>query len=57
MAIHHLQNGEYVEREASLALPLIAGRVLTDFMNRFHSESEWQTLFAFEEWVKSTIRS
>ncbi|MGH9838514.1 MAG: Uma2 family endonuclease [Blastocatellia bacterium] len=51
--IHHLQEDEYVEQEASLALPMITARVLTDFMARFHNEGELQALLAFDEWIQS----
>ena len=54
LRIYRLREDEYVASEASLALPLLTGAVLTEFLNRSREEDQHQTLLAFEEWLRST---
>jgi len=56
LTIHLLQQGQYVEAEASRALPMLSSRVLTDFLRRLPVEGEFQTLIAFDEWLQSLQR-
>jgi Uma2 family endonuclease len=53
LTIYHLQWDEYVEQETSLALPMLTGSVLTQFLLRLSAESELRTLLAFDEWLQS----
>jgi Uma2 family endonuclease len=53
LAIHHLQQDRYVERQDSLALPMLSSRLLTEFLIRLREEGEFQTLLAFDEWLQS----
>lgn len=53
LTIHHLRQGLYVEQEASLALPMLSGSALTEFLSRMRGEGEFQTLLAFDEWLQS----
>ena len=52
LTIHLLQYGQYVETNASRALPMLSSRVLTDFLLRLPREGEFQTLMAFDEWLQ-----
>jgi len=54
LTIHHLQEDQYVEVERSLALPMLSGRALTDFLTRLPKDGESQTLVAFDEWLQSS---
>ena len=47
-----LSAGNYVEVEASPALPMLTGKVLTEFLSRQQSDGEFETLIAFEEWLQ-----
>ncbi len=51
LTIYHLQRKRYVKREASLALPMLSGKLLTDYLNRLQSEDEFQVLLAFDAWL------
>lgn len=53
LTIYHLQAGEYVEAEASLALPLLTSAVLTDFINRSRHADQYEILLAFEDWLQA----
>lgn len=53
LTIHLLQDGQYVETNASRALPMLSSRVLTDFLLRLPREGEFQTLMAFDEWLQT----
>jgi len=39
--------------EASQALPLLTGAILTEFLARSPKEDQYDILLAFEEWLKS----
>jgi len=53
LTIHHLQEDRYVEVERSLALPMLSGGALTDFLARLPKDGESKTLVAFDEWLQS----
>jgi Uma2 family endonuclease len=56
LTIHQLRDDQYVSVENSLALPILSGRVLTDFLARLSTDGESQTLVAFDEWLQSQER-
>lgn len=51
--IYLLQEGQYVASEASLALPLLTGDVLSEFLARSRKEDQYDILLAFEAWLKA----
>jgi Uma2 family endonuclease len=53
MAIYHLLEDEYAIGDTSQALPMLSSAVLTDFLNRLKTEGEFQSLLAFDEWLKT----
>ena len=53
LTIYHLQQGQYVPVPASPALPLLTGAVLTEFLTRCKDEDQYDTLLAFEEWLRA----
>jgi Uma2 family endonuclease len=53
MTIYHLQEGEYVVAEASRALPMLNGEILTEYMNRMLRDGEFEALLAFDGWLQS----
>ena len=53
LTIHHLHENQYVNVERSLALPMLSGAVLTDFLARLPKDGESQTLVAFDDWLQS----
>jgi Uma2 family endonuclease len=52
-AIYHLKGNEYVEAEASLALPMITPAVLTEYLTRMRQEGEFAAIITFDEWLQS----
>jgi Uma2 family endonuclease len=56
LTIHHFQEDQYVQVERSLALPMLSGVALTDFLARLPEDGESQTLVAFDEWLQSLQR-
>lgn len=53
LTIHLLQQDQYSVAAASLALPVLAADVLTEFLTRLRSEGEFQTILAFDEWLRT----
>jgi len=53
VTLYRLTQGGYVKTESSPALPLLTGRILTEFLTRYQQEGEFETLVAFEEWVQT----
>ncbi|MBO0861934.1 MAG: Uma2 family endonuclease [Chloracidobacterium sp.] len=51
--IYHLQGCEYIEAEASNALPMITTAVLTEYLTRMREEGEFEAIIAFDEWLQS----
>jgi Uma2 family endonuclease len=56
LTIFHLQQDSYLEQEASLALPFLTSRILSEYLNRLRDEGEFQSLLAFDEWLQSVSR-
>ena len=56
LTIYHLKEEEYVAAGASLALPLLTGAVLTEFLARSPKEDQYDILLAFEAWLKAQPR-
>ena len=52
LVIHLLEHNQYVTSDASLALPMLTGRVLNEFLSRSRSEDQYETLLAFETWLE-----
>lgn len=53
LTIHLLQQDQYNEAATSLALPVLSAAALTDFLTRLHTDGEFQTIFAFDEWLRA----
>lgn len=53
VSIHLLQDNGYVEVPRSLALPVLTGQILTDFLTRLREDGEFEAIVAFDEWLKS----
>jgi Uma2 family endonuclease len=51
LTIYYLRDEQYVPTEASLALPLLTGGVLTEFLARSPKQDQYDILLAFEEWL------
>ena len=47
------QPGEYAERDANEALPMLTSSILTELLERMRREGELATLLAFDEWLQS----
>jgi Uma2 family endonuclease len=54
VAILHLVNGQYVEAEASLALPLLTTNKLAEFVNASRTRSRLEWLRQVRAWAKET---
>jgi Uma2 family endonuclease len=52
LTIYQLREGHYVFADASRALPILTGTVLTEFLARIPKEDQYDILLAFEEWLK-----
>jgi Uma2 family endonuclease len=52
LTIYHLRDGQYILADASQALPILTGTVLTGFLARSPKEDQYNILLAFEEWLK-----
>jgi len=46
------KTGEYLLIEKSIALPILTGEVLTQFLNRSQTEDQFQVLLDFEKWLQ-----
>jgi Uma2 family endonuclease len=53
LTIYCLQQNQYLARPASRALPMLTSAVLTEFLTRSKSEDQYDTLLAFEEWLRA----
>ncbi len=51
--ILHLRENDYVEAEASNALPMITSAILTEYLARLRQEGEFAAIIAFDEWLQS----
>jgi Uma2 family endonuclease len=52
LIIYHLQGGQYLPAETSLALPMLTSKTLTDFLARSQYEDQYDILLAFDKWLK-----
>jgi Uma2 family endonuclease len=52
LTIYHLRDGQYVVSDASQALPILTGAVLTGFLARSPKEDQYDIVLAFEEWLQ-----
>jgi Uma2 family endonuclease len=53
LKIYHLEDDQYVEAKASLALPMLTSRKLTELLNLSRTKDQHEVLLAFEKWLKS----
>lgn len=60
MTIYHLtkeapesETSAYVERDTSVALPMLTAQLLTHMLDRMRKEGELFALLAFDEWLQS----
>ena len=53
LSIHLLRGNDYLESPQSQALPLLTSATLTHFLTRLPKDGDFQTLVAFDEWLKS----
>ncbi|MBI4468267.1 MAG: Uma2 family endonuclease [Acidobacteria bacterium] len=53
LTIYHLQQDQYVEAQASLALPTLTSQTLTNFLLRSQNENQYAALLAFEDWLQA----
>ena len=56
LTILHLEGDRYIAQEASRALPILTGRLLTGFLTRLREEGESPAILAFDEWLSSQQR-
>ena len=56
MTIYNLNRGEYVATDTSPALPILSSRVLTEFLSLSKTKDQYETLLAFEEWLRTQQR-
>ena len=53
MTIYHLQGADYAIVDASLALPMLSSKVLTEYLKRMQKDGELTAVVAFDEWLQS----
>ena len=53
MIILLLQDDDYIEAESSLALPMLSGEILAEYLERMRREGEFAAVLAFDEWLQS----
>lgn len=53
LTIHQLQNDQYAETPISPSLPMLTSAVLRDFLDRSQSQDQYETLLAFEDWLRA----
>ncbi|HXM34300.1 MAG TPA: hypothetical protein VN920_03875 [Pyrinomonadaceae bacterium] len=51
----YLEAGAYQMEPASQALPLLNADVLNEFLARSQKEGQYETLLAFEKWLRSKL--
>jgi len=52
LVIYRLEQDRYMTSGASLALPMLTGGVLTEFLSRSRGEDQYETLVAFQIWLE-----
>ncbi len=53
LTIYQLQDGHYQVVPVSIAFPLLTGDILTEFLTRSQTEGQYETVLAFEEWLRA----
>jgi len=53
LRIYRLENESYTAVRKSLALPILTGEVLTDFVNRLEHSDQFEILLDFEQWLEN----
>jgi len=53
LTIYQLQTDQYATVQMSRALPVLTSQVLTDFLARSQQEDQYETLLAFETWLRA----
>jgi Uma2 family endonuclease len=53
LQILHLHGDEYIHAQASLALPMLTGEILTEYITRMKQEGEFAAILAFDEWLQT----
>ncbi|HXV60965.1 MAG TPA: Uma2 family endonuclease [Vicinamibacteria bacterium] len=53
LAIYHLQAGDYVPGESSLAFPMLTAAGLTDWIGRSRTQNQYDVLVAFQAWLEA----
>jgi len=53
ISIHHLQDEQYVEVETSPSLPILTASLLTKFLKLSEEQDQYETLRAFEDWLRN----
>jgi Uma2 family endonuclease len=53
LTIYQLREGRYESVTTSIAFPMLTSAVLTEFLTRSQSEDQYETLLAFEEWLRA----
>lgn len=52
LKIYLLEGESYLEVERSVALPILSGEVLTDFLNSLEDSDQFEILLEFEKWLE-----
>jgi Uma2 family endonuclease len=55
LKFYHLESGEYIDREFSLAFSLISVRDISDFIQQIPTQGEVALLKSFRAWVRDKI--
>ena len=53
LTIYRLEQDHYVISPDSVALPVLTSERLTEFLNRAEKEGQYETVVAFEEWLRN----
>jgi len=56
LTIYHFRQDPYIRAESSLALPLLTGSTLTEFLSRSSGEDQYEILLTFESWLEAHPR-
>lgn len=55
LRIYELINGKYEEIERSVALPILTGEILTEFLNRSQTADQNDVVFEFDAWLQNEL--
>ena len=53
LTVYQLQEGSYQAVTTSVAFPMLTNEILTEFLTRSQSGDQYETLLAFEEWLRA----